>query len=47
VVLSGSVVTADVPEYHVVGGNPARFVRERPRNQEYNLHYDPWVPFFG
>lgn len=47
VVLSGSVVAKDVPEYHVVGGNPARFIRERPRNQAYTLHYDPWVPFFG
>lgn len=47
VVLSGAVVSKDVPEYHVVGGNPARFIRERPRNQAYQLHYDPWVPFFG
>lgn len=47
VVLSGAVVSKDVPEYHVVGGNPARFIRERPRNQRYRLHYDPWVPFFG
>jgi acetyltransferase-like isoleucine patch superfamily enzyme len=47
VVLSGAVVSKDVPEYHVVGGNPARFIRERPRNQAYSLHFDPWVPFFG
>lgn len=47
VVLSGAVVTKDVPEYHVVGGNPAHFIRERPRNQAYQLHFDPWVPFFG
>jgi len=47
VVLTGAVVTQDVPEYHVVGGNPARFIRERPRNQTYRLRYDPWVPFFG
>lgn len=47
VVLSGAVVSKDVPDYHVVGGNPARFIRERPRNQRYQLRYDPWVPFFG
>lgn len=47
VVLSGAVVTKDVPEYCVVGGNPASFVRHRPRNQAYQLHFDPWVPFFG
>jgi acetyltransferase-like isoleucine patch superfamily enzyme len=27
---AGSVVTADVPPYHVVAGSPARFLRERP-----------------
>jgi acetyltransferase-like isoleucine patch superfamily enzyme len=27
---AGSVVTHDVPAYHVVAGNPARFLRERP-----------------
>jgi len=47
VVLSGAVVSKDVPEYHVVGGNPARFIRQRPRNQAYQLDFNPWVPFFG
>lgn len=27
---AGAVVTADVPAYHVVAGNPARVLRERP-----------------
>lgn len=27
---AGSVVTHDVPPYHVVAGSPARFLRERP-----------------
>lgn len=47
VVLSGAVVVKDVPSYHVVGGNPAVFVRERSRNLTYFLSWDPWVPFFG
>ena len=47
VVLSGSVVTKDVPAYHVVGGNPAKFVKKRSQNQIYELDFDPWVPFFG
>jgi maltose O-acetyltransferase len=47
VVLSGAVVTKDVPPYHVVGGNPAVFVKERSRDLRYQLQWDPWVPFFG
>jgi maltose O-acetyltransferase len=47
VVLTGAVVTEDVPEYHVVGGNPARFVRKRSTDLGYDLRFDPWVPFFG
>ena len=47
VVLSGAVVTKDVPPYHVVGGNPAVFVRERSKDLRYQLDFDPWVPFFG
>jgi acetyltransferase-like isoleucine patch superfamily enzyme len=47
VVLSGSVVVKDVAPFHVVGGNPAEFVRERSRDLKYTLSWDPWVPFFG
>jgi len=47
VVLTGSVVTTDVPEFHVVGGNPAAFVRERSQALEYSPNYHAWVPLFG
>ncbi|XKK39810.1 CatB-related O-acetyltransferase [Nocardiopsis sp. ARC36] len=29
VIASGSVVTSDVPDYGIVGGNPARLIRTR------------------
>jgi acetyltransferase-like isoleucine patch superfamily enzyme len=47
VVLTGSVVTKGVAEFEVVGGNPARHVRERSRDLDYEIDFHPWVPFFG
>lgn len=39
VVASGAVVTKDVSPYALVGGVPAKFIRERSRNLKYTLHY--------
>lgn len=42
VVLPGSVVTRDVPSFAVVGGNPARVVRERDKEIRYKNNYNYW-----
>jgi len=39
VIMPGSIVTKDVGEFHVVGGVPARLVRERSRVLDYKLDY--------
>jgi acetyltransferase-like isoleucine patch superfamily enzyme len=38
VVSAGSVVTHDVPEYKIVGGNPAKIIAERIQDLRYSLH---------
>ncbi|WP_372753013.1 DapH/DapD/GlmU-related protein [Mariniflexile sp.] len=39
VVAAGSIVTKDVPPYHVVAGIPAKFVKERQRVLTYTPTY--------
>jgi acetyltransferase-like isoleucine patch superfamily enzyme len=39
VVAAGSVVPSDVAPYTLVGGNPARWIRDRPRDLRYRLRY--------
>lgn len=39
VVAAGAVVSRDVAPYTVVGGNPARYIRDRSRDLRYKLGY--------
>jgi acetyltransferase-like isoleucine patch superfamily enzyme len=45
VVYAGSVVTKDVGEYEVVGGNPARLIRHRSKDLRYAVNHDYWFAF--
>lgn len=42
VIFPGSVVVKDVPAYSVVGGNPAKFIKERNRIQYAKTNYGYW-----
>src|SRR5690606_35444581 len=39
IILAGSVVTKDVPPYTIVGGNPAKFIRKRSPEIQYDQTY--------
>lgn len=39
VIAAGSVVTKNVNDYEVVGGNPCKFIKKRNRNLKYNCKY--------
>jgi len=41
VVAAGAVVTKDVASYTIVGGNPAKFIKERSRDLRYKSRYFP------
>lgn len=47
VALPGAVVVRDTEEFEVVGGVPARRVRERSRELAYKLRWNPRVPPLG
>lgn len=38
VIAAGAIVTKDVPEFTIYGGNPAKLIREIPRNEKYNYN---------
>ena len=42
IILPGSVVTKNVPAYTIVGGNPAKYVKDRTTDIEYTTNYNYW-----
>jgi len=45
VVFAGSVVTKSVEPYAVVGGNPARFIRYRSKDLQYEIRHNQWFAY--
>lgn len=43
VVGAGSIVTKDVEPFTIVAGNPARSIKKRNPNLNYQLNYQPWL----
>ncbi len=41
---AGAVVTKTVEPYSIVGGNPAKFIKQRTENLHYQLN---WFPYFN
>lgn len=42
VIAAGSVVTKNIGAYEVVGGNPAKKIRDRNKNLSYGAKFFPW-----
>lgn len=40
---AGAVVTKDVEPYTIVAGNPARSIKKRNPDLNYQLNYHPWL----
>ena len=43
IILAGSVVTKNVEAYTIVGGNPAKYIKDRQREIQYTAQYNYWL----